>query len=147
MKTLPSDILEKPASIPSDNEPEEPEEESKDDEFTVKEEDEADNEDTIAEQEKHDKKIDYSKELKDLEDESDLPMEELYKKYAAAYDSDFEFDEPSDGDEEDDDDESEEETAEEEDGVLLFHFSDDVVSRHDNANVILFSCMFSFLLM
>ncbi|XP_052073827.1 helicase domino-like isoform X2 [Mytilus californianus] len=117
LKTLPSDILEKPASLPDDDEIDEPEDDGKDEEFTGKEEDEADKEETIAEQEKHEKKTDYSNELKDLEDEGDLPMEELYKKYAAAYDSDFEYDEPSDeeGDEtEEEEGESEEEEEEEE---------------------------------
>jgi hypothetical protein len=60
----------------------------------------------ISIQEKHERKVDYSKELRDLEDEGDLPMDELYKKYAAAYDSDFEVpEEESDFDE----DETEEE--------------------------------------
>ncbi|XP_063395970.1 helicase SRCAP-like isoform X4 [Mytilus trossulus] len=115
LKTLPSDILEKPASLPDEDELDEPEQDDgKDEEFTGKEEDEADKEETIAEQEKHEKKTDYSNELKDLEDEGDLPMDELYKKYAAAYDSDFEYDEPSDEEGDDETDEEEEEESEEE---------------------------------
>ncbi|XP_076106363.1 helicase domino-like isoform X3 [Mytilus galloprovincialis] len=114
LKTLPSDILEKPASLPDEDELEEAEDDGKDEEFTGKEEDEVDKEETIAEQEKHEKKTDYSNELKDLEDESDLPMDELYKKYAAAYDSDFEYDEPSDEEGDDETDEEEEEESEEE---------------------------------
>ncbi|XP_063395968.1 helicase SRCAP-like isoform X2 [Mytilus trossulus] len=114
LKTLPSDILEKPASLPDEDELDEPEDDGKDEEFTGKEEDEADKEETIAEQEKHEKKTDYSNELKDLEDEGDLPMDELYKKYAAAYDSDFEYDEPSDEEGDDETDEEEEEESEEE---------------------------------
>jgi hypothetical protein len=52
-------------------------EEGKDKEFTGEVEEEVDLEDTIDEQEKHERKVDYSKELRDLEDEGDLPMDEL----------------------------------------------------------------------
>ena len=96
-------------------------EEGKDKEFTGEVEEEVDLEDTIDEQEKHERKVDYSKELRDLEDEGDLPMDELYKKYAAAYDSDFDVpEEESDFDE--DETEEEEETDEDEgnDQKLLF---------------------------
>ncbi|XP_061196592.1 helicase domino-like [Saccostrea echinata] len=118
LKTLPKEVLENPVPVHSD---EADEEDKKDTEFKATE-DEKDEEDTIAEQEKHEKKIDYSKELSDLKDENEMTMEELYQKYAGAYDSDFEMpeeeedseDEDSDDDEEEED-ESEEEEEEEED--------------------------------
>ncbi|XP_062606790.1 helicase domino-like isoform X2 [Saccostrea cucullata] len=112
LKTLPKEVLENPVPVPSD---EADEEDKKDKEFKATE-DEKDEEDTIAEQEKHEKKIDYSKELDDLKDESEMTMEELYRKYAGAYDSDFEMpeEEEEDSEEEDSDDEEEEDESEEE---------------------------------
>jgi E1A-binding protein p400 len=97
-------------------------EEGKDKEFTGEVEEEVDLEDTIDEQEKHERKVDYSKELRDLEDEGDLPMDELYKKYAAAYDSDFDVPEEESDFDEDETEEEEEETDEDEgnDQKLLF---------------------------
>ncbi|XP_022342498.2 helicase domino-like isoform X2 [Crassostrea virginica] len=108
LKTLPKEVLENPVPAPSDGVTEQDE---KDTEFKATE-DEKDEEDTIAEQEKHEKKIDYSKELHDLKDESEMTMEELYQKYAGAYDSDFEM--PEEDEEEDSDEESEEEEDESE---------------------------------
>ncbi|XP_048751446.2 helicase domino-like isoform X4 [Ostrea edulis] len=110
LKTLPKEVLENPVPIPSDvlNE-----EEEKDSEFKAIE-DEKDEEDTIAEQEEQEKKIDYSKELTDLQDESEMTMEELYQKYAGAYDSDFEMPEEEEEDSEEEDSEEEEEESEEE---------------------------------
>ncbi|XP_070205034.1 helicase domino-like isoform X4 [Littorina saxatilis] len=132
LKTLPQEVLDAPAPLPpplqdmeepdSDHEHEEGEEkgekvkkegdakEESDKEFQGSEADAADLEDTIAEQEKHEKR-DYSHELKDLENEGEMSIEELAAKYAGAYDSDFEMPQDSSTeDEEDDDDEAESES-------------------------------------
>ncbi|KAK3083777.1 hypothetical protein FSP39_003020, partial [Pinctada imbricata] len=114
LKNVPKEVLEKPASLHEEGGSDE-EVEEKDKEFKIKDgEEEADVEDTIAEQEKAEKKVDYSRELRDLEDESEMTMEELYKKYAGAYDSDFEMPE-SDYDSDDEESTDVEETDEEDD--------------------------------
>ena len=92
-----------------------------DDEFNASEASEEDDEDTIAAQEKKERKTNHREELADLEAEQDLPIEELYKKYAGAYDEDFEaqMSEKSTDVEDDSDEESEEE---EEEGNLISNF-------------------------
>lgn len=81
--------------------------EEKDKEFRASDEDEEDVEDTIAEQEKKEKKKDVAKELQELEEENEMSVEELMKKYAGAYDSDFEEELKRLEDEEDEGTESE----------------------------------------
>ena len=71
-------------------------------------------EESLAEQEKHERKTDYSAEIRDLEDDNNLTVEELTKKYAGAYDSDFEMPESPSASEEDSDDYEEEEESQEE---------------------------------
>ncbi|XP_052801568.1 helicase SRCAP-like isoform X2 [Mya arenaria] len=116
IESLPKEILENPASIPSDSEHEEEQTtvKDKDEEFDGKEESESDVEETIEEQEEQEEK-DYDAELDDLKNEGDLDIEALRAKYSAAYDDDFEM--PRDSDEESTDinaseDESEEEEEE-----------------------------------
>ncbi|OWF46679.1 helicase domino-like isoform X2 [Mizuhopecten yessoensis] len=117
LKSLPQEVLSGTASLTQDTEVEaddEHDKQEKDDEFAASEEEEVDVEETIEEQEKLDKKVDYSKELADLQNEGDMNMDELYKKYAGAYDSDFELPESESGTEDDSDDEDEEDSEEEE---------------------------------
>ena len=71
-----------------------------DDEFMADNESSTDDEATLAreeEMEEGEATADSHKELCDLEAENDMPLEELVKKYAGAYDSDFEQNLPSDG--------------------------------------------------
>ena len=65
-------------------------EKEKDAEFRASDEDDEDVEDTIAEQEKKEGKKNVQAELHDLEAENEMSVEELMKKYAGAYDEDFE---------------------------------------------------------
>ncbi|KAK4337266.1 hypothetical protein RND71_043264 [Anisodus tanguticus] len=51
-----------------------------DEEFNLDSEDEEDDENTIAEQEKQENKIESAQELKDLEDEANIPIEKLLEK-------------------------------------------------------------------
>jgi len=109
LKTLPQEMLDTPSSdLKFDEESSDSSvsSEEKDGEFKVDEDDE-DAEETIAEQEKHDKN--YTEELDDLKVEGDMSVEELMKKYAGAYDSDFEVPEESSGEECDDGETSESE--------------------------------------
>ena len=78
-------------------------------------------EDTIAEQEQKEKRTNHKQELADLEAESELSMEELYKKYAAAYDEDFEaqLSEPSTDVEDESELDSDDEEEEEEEGNVV----------------------------
>ncbi|XP_035827815.1 helicase domino isoform X2 [Aplysia californica] len=117
LKTLPREMLDKPSGeLPSfgeeDNVSDSLSSQGKDGDFKADDEVEEDAEETIEEQEKHEKK-DYSEELGDLKAEGEMSVEELMKKYAGAYDSDFEMPEESSG-EEDSDDEDDEESSESE---------------------------------
>ncbi|XP_013379688.1 helicase SRCAP [Lingula anatina] len=95
IKTLHPEYLETPAGSSTMGSDVEADDEGADEEFKSAEEDEVDDEDTIEEQEKAEKK-DYKGELQDLKDEGEMSIEELAKKYAGAYDSDFEMPESSD---------------------------------------------------
>ncbi|XP_060081235.1 helicase domino-like isoform X1 [Ylistrum balloti] len=136
LKTLPQEVLSGTASLTQDTEDEaddEGDKKDKDDEFNASEEEEVDVEETIEEQEKLDKKIDYSKELEDLQNEGDMDMEELYKKYAGAYDSDFELPESESGTEDDsDDDDDEDDSEEEEESEAEGEDEDDTEENADN---------------
>ncbi|XP_069134718.1 helicase domino-like isoform X2 [Argopecten irradians] len=118
LKSLPQEVLSGTASLTEEvkEEVDDHKQNKEDDEFAASEEEEVDVEETIEEQEKLDKKVDYSKELEDLQNEGDMDMEELYKKYAGAYDSDFEMPESESGtdDDSDDDEDDDEEDSEEE---------------------------------
>lgn len=65
--------------------------------------DEEDFEDTIAEQEKHEGKQNHDQELKDLEDEANIPIEKLLERYmdACQNEESMDVDEQSEDDEED----------------------------------------------
>ncbi|XP_023242373.1 helicase domino-like, partial [Centruroides sculpturatus] len=97
LKTLPSNILEKPASPFSCNEESssrnesEDQFENKDDEYYLSNDDIKDDESTIQEQESKESKEDYDAELKELQELNDIPLEELVEKYAAAYASDVDI--------------------------------------------------------
>lgn len=71
-----------------------------------------DDEDTIEEEEKLEGEANHKEELEDLQAEGEVPIEELLKKYAGAYDEDFEMPQSSEESEMDSDDESD-------DGMLL----------------------------
>ncbi|KAM9146686.1 helicase SRCAP isoform 4-T4 [Pangshura tecta] len=64
-----------------------------DEEFTANEEEAEDEEETIDAEEKLEGDMDHRKELDDLAQEGELPVEELLQRYAGAYASDFEMDE------------------------------------------------------
>ncbi|ESO91647.1 hypothetical protein LOTGIDRAFT_122039, partial [Lottia gigantea] len=98
LKTLPSEVLDTPAPLPN------PDSSS----------DEEDVEDTIEEQEKHEKNT--MEELNELQAEGEMSIEDLVKKYAGAYDSDFEMPQSEEESDESTDEESEEE--EEEDDMM-----------------------------
>ncbi|XP_042903379.1 helicase domino isoform X2 [Parasteatoda tepidariorum] len=66
-----------------------PEKGSDDDDFEVSEEEE-DDEQTILEQEENEDNVNHEEEIKDLEAENEMSIEQLREKYAAAYASDFE---------------------------------------------------------
>ncbi|XP_076367380.1 domino helicase isoform X3 [Tachypleus tridentatus] len=109
LKTLPAEILEKPAPLMNEEETateSETEDKSKmssvdlknakkvtdDEEFQVEScEEEEDDENSLEEQEIKEKNIDYEAEIKDLQEEGECSIEELYEKYAGAYASDFEI--------------------------------------------------------
>ncbi|PIK53751.1 putative helicase domino isoform X4 [Apostichopus japonicus] len=113
-------------AVLSDTEEATKEDTSKDEEFLVSA-DETDNEvvdeeDTIEEEENLAGEADHKEELSDLKAESELPMEELLKQYAGAYDEEFEmpqspeeWDMDSDDSEDDESSSSEEEVADDED--------------------------------
>ncbi|XP_071849839.1 helicase domino-like isoform X3 [Apostichopus japonicus] len=113
-------------AVLSDTEEATKEDTSKDEEFLVSA-DETDNEvvdeeDTIEEEENLAGEADHKEELSDLKAESELPMEELLKQYAGAYDEEFEmpqspeeWDMDSDDSEDDVSSSSEEEVADDED--------------------------------
>lgn len=108
--------------------------EKNDQEFNLSDQDESDFEDTIAEQERNENKQQNAQELKDLENEAEMPIEDLLKWYAEmedknehvdseSMDDEEDFDETEDQDEEDDTmnesevDQSNEESDKEEIGV------------------------------
>ncbi|CAL1290982.1 unnamed protein product [Larinioides sclopetarius] len=62
---------------------------SDDDDFQASDEEE-DDEQTLLEQESEEKDVDHDQEMRDLEAENELSIEELRAKYSAAYASDFE---------------------------------------------------------
>ncbi|GFQ69699.1 helicase domino [Trichonephila clavata] len=64
---------------------------SDDDDFEASEEEE-DDEQTLLEQENEEVNVDHDQEMKDLEAENEMSIEELREKYAAAYADDFEMD-------------------------------------------------------
>ncbi|XP_064649340.1 helicase domino-like isoform X3 [Lineus longissimus] len=115
LKSLPAEVLKRPASIKSsDDEDMDVDKDKSDAEFSA-EEDSDDNEETLDEQEKHETPQSHNKELQDLQAECAMSVDELYKKYSGAYDSDFEFPEtPSDSDDETDIDDGDEESDESE---------------------------------
>ena len=81
-----------------------------DEEFNLTSDDEEDFEDTIAEQEKHENKQNNALELKDLEDEANIPIEELLERYKDIYENEENMD--IDEEESDINDEEEEEENE-----------------------------------
>ncbi|GFT29328.1 helicase domino [Trichonephila clavipes] len=64
---------------------------SDDEDFEASEEEE-DDEQTLLEQENDEVNVDHDEEMKDLEAENEMSIEELKEKYAAAYADDFEMD-------------------------------------------------------
>ncbi|CAH1801795.1 unnamed protein product, partial [Owenia fusiformis] len=118
LKNLPSEILEKPSEQSGGEESDDSgnKKKSKEEDSDFEASDESDVEDTIEKQEKHEKADDHQQELDDLNQESEMSVEELRKKYAAAYDSDFEMpDTPSESEEsEDETEESQDEQSEDE---------------------------------
>lgn len=102
-----------PEPEPSTSAEEKVDEEKADDDFSAGT-DEEDDEETIREQEEEEKNADHSTELKELDDEANLSLEDLYEKYKGAYAEDFEMPKS-----EDDQEPEEEETAESEDGTEI----------------------------
>ncbi|XP_041347993.1 helicase SRCAP-like isoform X2 [Gigantopelta aegis] len=100
LRSLPEEVLAKPATIEplgdKDDETTDDKKKGSDGEFSASGSEE-DVEETIEEEEKLES-TSYKEELKDLEDEGEMSIEELRKKYAGAYDSDFEM--PEDSEEE-----------------------------------------------
>ncbi|KAJ8043053.1 Helicase domino [Holothuria leucospilota] len=75
-----------------------------------------DDEDTIEEEEKLEGEANHKEELEDLQAEGEVPIDELLKRYAGAYDEDFEMPQSSEESDMDSDDESDDESEEEEAG-------------------------------
>ncbi|KAI1293878.1 Helicase domino [Halotydeus destructor] len=127
LKTLPGAILSTPASISSSHPPsvDEAHSSKKDDDEEFEGIDEEDDEETIEREEKEEASADYADELKELDDENNLTVEQLMEKYKGAYDEGFDLPVISDDetvvDDEDemevddvDDNETEEDTESEE---------------------------------
>lgn len=100
---------------------------SRDDEdYKIESAEEEDDEETIAEQEKQEKNIDYSSEIKELEDEANMSVDDLREKYKAALESSV----MSDGEEgyestgESDDEADSNDDTENEDAILTNEESD-----------------------
>ncbi|CAI9734305.1 helicase domino-like [Octopus vulgaris] len=93
LKSLPEEILEKPAELKPERKIKvsESEEKVSDEEFQTEDQEEEDMEDTIEEQEKHERNQSHLEEISELEKESEMSIEELIKKYEGAYNSDFEM--------------------------------------------------------
>ncbi|XP_022250926.1 helicase domino-like [Limulus polyphemus] len=131
LKTLPAEILEKPAPLTNEEETateSETEDKSRmssvdvknakktkdDEEFqVVSHEEEEDDENSLEEQEIKEKNVDYEAELKELQQEGECSIEELYEKYAGAYASDFEIPESGESLASESEDELDEEEEEE----------------------------------
>ena len=121
---------------------EEGESKNDDDEFVVSadEEDEEaqDEEETLDEQEEKEGAVDHKAEIAELEAEGDLPIEELMKRYAGAYEDEYEYPRSEESDDEEDD-ESVEDSETEGEWRNQFHFWYDL-KVGSNANVCLARC-------
>lgn len=103
-----------------------------DEEFNLSSDNEEDFEDTIAEQEKHENKQNNALELKDLEDEANIPIEELLERYKDIYQNEESMDIVEE--ESDINDEEEDEEMEDEEGLTTMNDESDEEEQQSNDN-------------
>ncbi|XP_071946523.1 helicase domino-like isoform X2 [Antedon mediterranea] len=119
LDSLPPEILEKPAELDASKAPTKESKEKEDNEFVPTDDEEeasiVDDEETMEEQEDAEGCQDHKAELDELAAEGELSIEDLMKKYAAAYNDEFEAELDSDDDDEQEEDDYDDDTITEED--------------------------------